>query len=302
MNKLFDKFFIKQWSIGIINAHVDDIINNNISKKSFTWLPIKDNTRFFADPFVFKNPDGNIEIIFEDYSSCNYGKISLASMSPSFSNISIKPLLDTGFHLSYPSTFCNEGKTYIIPESSKEGGLHCYEFNFEMKSLINKITIIENEPLLDSTILFHNNKYWLFATKRGSKSNSDLYIYHSNKWDGDYVAHKENPVKCSLSGSRPAGNFILNNNTIYRPTQNCADYYGKSIILQKIIHLDEDKFEEIAITELTLEKNNKFNSGIHTINITNDVIVINGLRKIFSPFTQIKIFLKKTLKINLIGF
>lgn len=292
MKKLIDKLFIKQWSIGITNASIEDIIKNNISKKSFTWLPIKDNTRFFADPFVFKNPDGNIEIIFEDYSSYNYGKISLASLNPQFSTISIKPLLDSGFHLSYPSVFKHQDKTFIIPESSKEGGLHCYEFDFETKTLINKRTIIENEPLLDSTILFHNNKYWLFATKRGSKSNSDLYIYHSNKWDGAYVPHKGNPVKTSLSGTRPAGNFIISNDTIYRPTQNSAEYYGKSVILQKIIQLDDDKFEEIAVTELTLQKNNKFNFGIHTINITNDVIVVDGLRKIFSPLTQIKIFLK----------
>ena len=100
MNKIFDKLFIKQWSIGITNASIDDIILNKISKKSFTWLPIKDNTRFFADPFVFKNPNGNIEIIFEDYSSYTYGTISLASLSPQFSNLTIKPLLDTGFHLS----------------------------------------------------------------------------------------------------------------------------------------------------------------------------------------------------------
>lgn len=298
MKKLIDKLFIKQWSIGITNASIDDIISNKISKKSFTWLPVKNNTRFFADPFVFKNPNGNIEIIFEDYSSYTYGTISLASLSPQFSNLSIKPLLDTGFHLSYPSVFNHEGKTYIIPESSKEGGLHCFEFNFETKSLINKKTIIEKEPLLDSTILFHNNKYWLFSTKRGSKSNSDLYIYHSNKWDGDYVAHKGNPVKTSLSGSRPAGNFIVHNNSIYRPTQNSAEYYGKSILLQKILHLDEEKFEETVETELTLQKNNKFNFGIHTINITNDVIVVDGLRKIFSPFTQIKIFLNKALNLN----
>jgi hypothetical protein len=298
MKKLIDKLFIKQWSIGITNASIENIINNNISKKSFTWLPIPENTRFFADPFVFKNPDGNIEIIFEDYSSYRYGTISLATLNAQFSTLSIKPLLDTGFHLSYPSVFNHDGKTYIIPESSKEGGLHCYEFDFETKSLKNKRTIIENEPLLDSTILYYNNKYWLFATKRGLNSNSDLYIYHSNKWDGDYVAHQGNPVKSSLSGTRPAGNFIIHNDTIYRPTQNSAEYYGKSIILQKIIQLDDENFEEIAVTELTLQKNNKFNFGIHTINITNDVIVVDGLRKIFSPLTQITIFLKKILKLN----
>lgn len=295
MNKLIDKLFLKQWNIGIANANIEDIINNNISKKSFTWLPLKEKTRFFADPFVFISPDGSIQIIFEEYSSFNYGKLSLASLSPNLTNIKIKPVLDTGFHLSYPSVFKHEGKTYIIPESSKEGGLHCYEFDFENKILKNKKTIIENEPLLDSTIIFYNNKYWLFATKRGLKSNSDLYIYHSNKWDGDYTAHQKNPVKKSLSGTRSAGNFIINKNIIYRPTQNCAEYYGKSIIIQKITHLDEEKYEETAVTELTLNKINFFNSGIHTINIVNDIVVVDGLRKIFSPFTQIKIYLKKAL-------
>jgi hypothetical protein len=291
-----NKFYIKQWTIGLTEVNIYQFLTNGLSEMSFNWIEINNSSTFFADPFVFKNNDGSLNVIYEDYSYFNYGKISLSTFDQNFKLIASKELLDIGSHLSYPNVFVQNGKTYIMPESSKEGNLYCYEFDFKKSALINKKIIIANTPLLDSTILFHNGKYWLFATHRGPESNSKLYIYHSDQWDGPYCPHQQNPVKNSKVACRPAGNFIVSNGEIYRPSQNNQNYYGESITINKIITLNENEFHEEPFKLITPPKNTKNNFGIHTINISDGVIVIDGLKRVFAPFKQIKILFSKLFR------
>ena len=291
--------FRKQWHIGLARIDVGELISNSQYNPDYKWLPIKTPNRFFADPFIFRTPEGNINVIYEDFSVDDlYGKISLATVDEQFRPVFNKEMLDTGSHLSYPNVFLENDKTYIIPESSKNGHVISYEYDFESKSLINPIKIIQNLPLLDSTILVFNNKYWLFATKRGEDSNSKLYIYYADQMTGPYTSHAGNPVKDCLNGSRPAGNFIKVGGKIYRPSQNCAEYYGKSVTINKITLLNETEFAEEPVMEIIPPPKSGFNYGIHTINVMDDVIVIDALKRIFMPMEQIKIFCKKILKIK----
>ena len=296
LKKIIDKFYIKQWTIGLTNVNIYHLLTNGLSELSFNWKDINNSSTFFADPFIFKNNDGSLNVIYEDYSYFKYGKISMSTFDQNFKLIASKELLDIGSHLSYPNVFVQNGKTYIMPESSKEGNLYCFEFDFKNSELINKKLIIANTPLLDSTILFHNGKYWLFATHRGPESNSKLYIYHADQWDGPYSPHQQNPVKKSKLACRPAGNFIVSNGEIYRPSQNNQNYYGESITINKIITLNENEFHEEPFKLITPPKNTKNNYGIHTINISDGVIVIDGLKRVFAPFKQIKILFSKLFR------
>lgn len=295
--KIYDKLYMKQWNIGLAKFDMTELLSKKNYTPDYNWLPLDNLNRFYADPFIFKGPGGEINVIYEDFSAEDqYGKISLTTVSDNFKAVISKELLDTQSHLSYPNVFIEDGKTYIIPESSKTGHVTCYEFDFVNKSLINAKRIIQNLPLLDSTILVHNNKYWLFATKRGENSNSKLYIYYADEMGGPYIPHAGNPVKDSLNGSRPAGNFIKVNGHIYRPSQNCAEYYGKSVTINKITVLNEKEFAEEPVLEIGPPQKNGFNFGIHTINVVDDVIVIDALKRIFMPVEQIKIFVKKIFK------
>ena len=288
---------MKQWNIGMAKINLKEFIALKNSNVNYKWLPINNPNRFFADPFIFKTLDGNINVIYEDFSASDqYGKISLTTVNKQFEPLETVSILDTQSHLSYPNVFVENNKTYIIPEASKSGKVICYEYDFTTSSLVNGKTIIENLPLLDSTILVYNNKYWLFATKRGENSNSMLYIYYADQLMGPYVPHNANPVKESLSGTRPAGNFIKIDGDVFRPSQNCEEYYGKSIIINKITLLNENEFSEEMFMEIRPPSQSGFNYGIHTINVMDDVMVIDALKRIFMPVEQMKIFLKKIFK------
>ncbi|MBS1495532.1 MAG: hypothetical protein JSU03_05645 [Bacteroidetes bacterium] len=297
LSKIYDKLLIKQWNIGLARIDIKTIIRTKAFNAEFTWLPENDPERFFADPFIFKNNNGTINIIYEDFSnSDHYGKISIKTLNQNFEVIATNEILDTKSHLSYPNVFFENDTTYIMPEASLSNNLTMYEYDYKNKALINAKVIVSGLPLLDSTILKYGEKYWLFATKRGDDSNSALYIYYADKFDGPYKSHIKNPVKKSLNGSRPAGNFIEVDGEIYRPTQNSAEYYGKSITINKLKCLSEENFEEEEYFIVEAPKKTKYNYATHTINFTDDVIVIDALRRYFMPLAQIKIFIKKIFK------
>lgn len=296
IKKSLDKLYKKQWTIGIAKTDGFDIIKDDINKLNFFWFPLRTTSQFYADPFIHKHKNGNYYIFFENFSyKTNYGKISLMIVDNEFKVLQQLDVLDTKSHLSYPFLFHQNNKLFILPESSKVGDQYSYEFNFETNSLTNKKLIISNEKLLDPTIIAYKNKFWLFATQRGKDSNAALHIHCADNWDKEFVPHKNNPLKHSDYGSRPAGNFFFQNDEIYRPAQNCRDFYGKSIIINKIDVLSTNDFKETPVKEIVAPLKCKFNFGIHTINISNDVIVIDGLRRIFNPFDQLTTFITRKL-------
>ena len=151
--------------------------------------------------------------------------------------------------------------------------------------------MIIDQPLLDSTIVRHEGKYWLFATRLGDGFNSDLHFYADNLF-GPYTEHKANPVKSDLNGSRPAGNLIDVDGQLYRPSQNCRNYYGESITINRIKTLTTEAFEEEEYMVIEPNKNDEFNYGIHTINAIDDLIIVDGPKGYFEPVNQLRRKLK----------
>lgn len=292
LKKYSDKLYLKQWGIGFLKGSMTDIIRNKKNRLSFEWISLGNKTVSYADPFVFKTDDGRINILFESVSSYALdGKISLMVCNDQLEPVFEKVVLDTNDHLSYPHVFKENGNIYVFPENAFSGSLNCYEFDTTKNLLVNKKEIIR-KPLLDSTILKYQGKYWLFATLLGDTLNSDLHIFYSDSLFGPFVPHAGNPVKRQLNGSRPAGNFIEVDGNIYRPTQNCSNYYGESITINKVTALAPDTFEEEEYMVIEPNKNDEFNYGIHTINAIDDIIIVDGQKGYFEPVQQLSRKLK----------
>lgn len=289
-----------QWNIGISRGSIERVIREKKIDLPFKWFPLNNQVTSIADPFIFKDPGGNLNLIYEDFSMIDpakYGKIMLASLDNEFAFNGSKEILDTKSHTSYPFVFVEKGTTYIIPETSGQGKVTGYEYDFEKRCLINEKVILNNLPLLDSTIFKHNDKYWLFATLSGHEfAHSALYIYHADSLFGTYQPHANNPVKNNLNGSRPAGNIIKVDGELFRPAQNCGLHYGESLAINRITKLSETEFSEEFYFKIEPDKNSEFNSGVHTINVIDDIIVIDGIKMLFKPFTKWKLFFKKKLK------
>lgn len=293
--KYKEKLYLKHWVIGLCRGDIRDIIGSKTFCQDIKWLQFNSIDHFLADPFLSWSNDGHLNIFLEDFSLDDfYGKISLLTVDNNFRKISQKMLLDTGSHLSYPFIYKENDKIYVFPESSHSGKLDCYEYNAVQGSL-NFVVEILKLPLLDSTILFYKDKYWLFGTLNGKDSNSKLYIYFSDRLLGPYTPHPGNPVKDSINGSRPAGNFFQVDGVLYRPSQNCEKEYGESITINKINILNEICFDEEPHMQISPNMLHRLKHKVltmHTINVLDEIIVVDGLKWTFSPKNQWKYFRK----------
>ena len=290
-SKYIDKLFYKNWTIGICKADIKDIITKRSFDPDITWLFANSYDKYYADPFLMKSDNGNFKILHEEFPyDTDYGVLSLVTLNENFKPIDYKTLLDTKSHISYPFYFTENNKTYIFPEAGQSGKLSCYEFD-PVNETMNFVKDIINLPLRDSTIFKKDNKYWLFGTTGTTETGYELHVFYAESLLGPYRPHPNNPVKNGLNGNRPAGNFIEIDGVIYRPTQNCKNLYGESITINKVIELNEKNVEEEPYLEIFINQNNRHNSGIrtiHTINVVDNYMVVDGIKWTFSPFKQLK--------------
>jgi hypothetical protein len=299
LSKYVEKLFFKKWIIGIFRADIKDIIRSKSFDPDIKWLPIKSIDTYYADPFLISSKKGTNKILLEDFSfDKNYGKISLMTLDARFKQVDFKILLDTKSHLSYPFAYTENNRTYIFPEAGQSGKLSCYEYDPKNETIHFLQDILEL-PLRDSTIIKQDGKYWIFGTMSENGTDYKLYVFFSYNLLGPYVSHPLNPIKNGLDGNRPAGNFIVIDGIIYRPTQNCQVAYGESMTINKVIELNEHNVVEESYMNIKINKNNRFNFGmhtIHTINVMNDIIVVDGIKWTFSPIIQLQYFLKSRIK------
>jgi hypothetical protein len=297
--KYIEKLFFKRWIIGIFRDNIMEIIRNKIFDPDINWLEIKSLDTYYADPFLMSSKEGSYKILLEDFSfSENYGKISLMTLDTSFKQVNYKVLLDTKSHLSYPFAYTENNKTYIFPEAGQSGKLSCYEYDPVNETIVFLQDILDL-PLRDSTIIKQNDKYWIFGTLTENVTDYKLHVFFSDNLLGPYVSHPANPIKSGLDGNRPAGNFIVIDGIIYRPTQNCQITYGESMTINKITELNEHNVVEEPYMTIRINNSNRFNHGmhtIHTINALDDLIVVDGIKWTFSPIIQIGTFFRNRRK------
>jgi len=287
IKKYTDKLYLKQWGLGYLKASIADIIREKKTRLSFHWLPMNNTHTSWADPFIFKGSGNRINILFESVSTVKLnGNISLLVCDNDMNIESEKLILDNGHHLSYPFIFEEEGKMYLIPENAFSGGLYAYQYDPQTGELSQKTELLPYK-VIDPTILKADNKYWLFCTMLGDNLNRDLHIFYADSLMGPYKPHTGNPVRSDLVGSRPAGKFIVVDGIIYRPAQNCTNYYGESITINRINLLTTTRFEEEAYMTIEPNPGDEFNYGIHTINAVDDLIIVDGQKIHFQPVRQL---------------
>lgn len=301
LSKYVSKLFFKKWIIGICVDDIENIIRARTFNPQIKWIKFNGFESFYADPFLLSVENNEIKLLYELYPyRDNYGKISQITLNKDFSIKKDKTILDTKSHLSFPFIFKENDKTYIFPESAQKERLSCFEYD-EIGEKMTFIKDIIELPLRDSTILRFKNKYWIFGTQSDNGTDYKLHIYTSDSLLGNYKAHPLNPMKNGLDGTRSAGNFFTVDGVLYRPTQNCKKSYGESITINRVVELTETSFKEKPFMTIRIDNSRPSNHGIHsihTINILDDLIVVDGEQWIFAPWQQLKNYLKNRGRVS----
>lgn len=284
--KYFAKLFFKQYSIGVTEGKIEDIIRQKKSIISFKWYNINHYNTSIADPFIVSENNNSLEILVEKFTTGELdGKICIMNYNTATGFSKPETIVNSDIHLSYPLVYQNADKKYVLL-TELHGSLLVYEYDDSKKRLSNGKVLI-NTSLVDASILKYDNRYWIFGTLLDHGKSNRLYIYYSDHLFGQYQPHAGNPVKDNLDASRGAGSIFDVDGKYYRPSQNCSNYYGESITINKIVKLSPTEYEEEKYMVISPNKNQDFKFGIHTINGMGNFIVADGIKGHFQPVKQI---------------
>ena len=267
------QFFQNQW---ILLYDLSDTISTSFWRFK-KIIPPRD--RFWADPHVFFKDDTYYIFIEEYLFKQKKGHISLIEMQQSGRYSDPVKVLEEPFHLSYPHIFENNGTLFMIPETQQDHSINLYECTGFPNEWKHRETLIDSVDAVDSTILFHKNKWWLFtniAEPEGTADYNELFLFYSdNLVSRDWHSHPMNPVISDVKRARSAGKILKENDTLYRPSQCGNRGYGYGIKLNEIVALTENEYleREIAFIEPNWDKKVK---GVHTLCHDNRLTMVDG--------------------------
>nr|WP_298927232.1 hypothetical protein [uncultured Allomuricauda sp.] len=272
------RFFFNQW---ILLFKFEK--KRQLSKSFWRFkriVPPKD--RFWADPFPIEK-NGKYYIFFEELIYKNgLGNISVLELDEKGNYSKPSVVLEKDYHLSYPFLIEDQDQLWMIPETLQSNQIelyHCEEFPLKWK--LEKI-LIKNIRAVDTTILYHNKKYWLFCNIReneGASTSDELFLFHSSVLATDkWQPHPMNPIVSDVRYSRPAGQIFEYNGHLIRPSQNCAKHYGYGMQLQIIERLTETDYKEVNLQSIHPNWSKDLIST-HTLNHEGKLTVIDALVK-----------------------
>ncbi len=241
-------------------------------------FPPKD--RFYADPFVVYKDDKYYIFIEEFVYKNKRAHISVIEMDPKGNYSNPYPVLDTGYHMSYPYIFTYDGTYYMIPETRLKRSVELYKCtSFPDKWELYKI-LFDDVDATDTTIAKIGDKYWLFVTLgvQDTKVTDELFVFFSDTPLGPWRSHPKNPVVSDARRARPAGKIFFKGNNFYRPSQDCSVRYGYAININIIKKIDEESYEEELVEKILPHWTKKI-MGTHTINYDHNLTIVDAVRK-----------------------
>ncbi len=284
--ELIDMLKIEYWHLGIIefknsDKSLEEILKNN----RIQWLKYKYKDRFFADPFLFNATDNVYNILAEEYlHDERKGKIVLLEVDKRKKNIrNRKIFLEEKTHLSFP--FLYNGKLYVENYRSNN------YYNYQLKDMsITGKKLEFNQPCIDPIIYNHCGVEYLFTSLPDNPFGYERLFYKEN---GHWIEHPKSPIESNKKYSRMAGNIFMNEERLIRPVQDCKNSYGNQLHFMQITKLTKDEFEEKKILSLSTQNESKYNMGIHTFNMYDNFILVDGYSYRVHPIRRIITTLKR---------
>lgn len=278
VNFHIDRLFKQEhWDIGIIKVKEQDKSIPYIID-GVKWLSLRKGSRYAADCFCFENNNTNY-VVFEDYDyKKRKGKISLLKLANTGDPLDIKTILEKPYHLAYPFVFQYDNYIYLIPETAENGTIELRRWN-EANQRFDFEQVLLDVAGVDASIVYYDERWWIFCGIKNDLPNEKLHIFYADKLAGPYEAHSLNPVKTDPAGSRPAGQFVVENGNLFRPAQHSVKWYGEKISWFKINTLTPRSFSEELVGEMKPQKSWDYNKGIHTFSQTSKFMLIDAKKR-----------------------
>lgn len=289
LRRYFTKLFISdKWNIGYVKQTPEDLIRSQQLNGKINWFK-EYNADYAADPFII-NIKGRTHVFYEELNFWKgKGEILVTEGLCFKKRKKVRGIMNGSVHLSYPHLFQVKDKLYCIPETSAAKQVALYQVDKDNPHIFRKIRVLLHGDFVDSSMIYYQDKYWLFTSLTGKPG--DLYIFYADSLLSAFKAHAQNPVKVDNHASRSAGGLFIVDEKLYMPGQNPEKCYGGSIVINEITTINETEFKYHSVFELLPQS--PYNGGLHTINFAEGLLIVDGKRSVFSALTPIKKMVRK---------
>jgi hypothetical protein len=241
----------EQWTIGIYSGPSPFELTSSLwtmnpvlTAEDVTDVPAK----FVADPFLFEG-DSVWYLFFEVYNyATEQGDLAVATGDGGRKWSYEGLVLDEPFHLSYPYVFEWEGAQYMIPETFETNSIRLYRASEFPTGWEFVRTLVEGREYVDSSILFFQDRWWLFASVT---SNDTLFLFHADHLEGPWEEHPRSPIVAGdLHSARPSGRVLVYEGRPFRLTMDVAPPEGTHEVWAfEITTLTPREYEERRVGE-----------------------------------------------------
>ncbi len=272
----FLKLNAVEWNIGITKFEPDIILNKDYQPK-IQWIKHNYKDRWFADPFILSSNEDEVVLLVEEFIE-KYSKGSISKMVIDRVSLQIKSLehiLNLDIHLSFPIIYRKNGEVYFYPESAQQNKLCLYRYNIDEHVIHYVSSLISNIQVVDSVMKEIDGSNFIFTTCKPNQSKDIVTVFNGKIWNENYSFYCN--IKVAPFSARSAGDFIIIDNKLIRPSQDCKNGYGKGVIFSELF-FKNGKFCIEEIKRLYPLKNDYYNEGYHTFNVYNDLAVVDGYR------------------------
>lgn len=275
---LFEVVFRRdRWNIGIVNAPIDSFLNPSFRPR-IRWLPQPKNGVYVSDPFSVE-AHGKRYLFYEYFDYRKYrGRLFAASLETSAFISSVIEILPAATHRSYPYMFKNDGQVYCVPEMSAACKVVLYKADELPAKWTEVAVLLDGVAAVDSTIFHYDGRWWLLHTDADRNGRTDLYAWYADDLIGPWRRHKRSPVKSDIASARPAGTPFVREGALYRPAQDCSTTYGGRVVINRMVKLSPDEFEEASVVFIEPDRNGPYPDGLHTLSAAGDFTLIDGKR------------------------
>jgi len=245
------------------------------------WLQIPTSQGFIADPFFWPERPGII--LCETYfHHTGLGELTVLSVDAGAITRSEPMPLGLDGHLSYPSTWAEDGCVFCLPEMAGSRRQVLYELR---PGVAPKPLCVINEGagMADPTLMKASGLYWIAYTDIDIGLYDNLCLLYAERLEGPWQAHANNPVKIDPRSCRPGGTPFWVDGHLFRPAQDCSRGYGGALVVNRIETCTPDEYREEPAATLLPDPDGPFPDGLHTLSFGNGRAVIDGKRISYHP-------------------
>lgn len=295
---LYRKIFKRDlYNVGLVHDPIYRFLDANW-RPEIHWLPEQSRSgSFIADPF-------GIELDGKQYLLCEYfdysepmGRIVGAEIKGSVLVSDFEDFIVGPCHTSYPFLFAHKGQVFCIPETSRQNEVVLYKME-ALPARWRKEAVLLNVDAVDPSIVHYEGRWYLFYGT-GSTNGIELFISYADSLYGPWFPHAKQPVKSDSASSRPGGTPFMHMGKLYRPAQDCSVVYGGRVIINEVVTLSPEDFEEREVAVVEPDKNGPYPDGLHTLSALGNMTLVDSKREKFimaAVVRSFKTFLRKLTK------